>query len=302
MDAAFFSSLQNKDPKTAALELLKKAEEQKAAERAALAEKEAIRLEALAQTVSPSLAPAATTLNSLFGTRLDPGAFDSSVEQLTKPVATTGATRSSGLETIALRSLLEKEDEKSTEKKPTKGEEAKDKNFAEKYNEFISLGGISELQRNLQALDLLEKKLETEKGLTGASVGLLPKIARDVLNPEASVVQEELERIVQGTLKQTLGTAFTAAEGERVINRAYNPVLPQPENLRRVKDLKKYLRRLADAKIKSTKYYEEKGTLTGFKGEVPEDLKENFSIDDGLKSKMTPSQEKVLELLRKGKK
>jgi hypothetical protein len=65
-----------------------------------------------------------------------------------------------------------------------------------------------------------------------------------------------------------LGAQFTEKEGERLISRAYNPVLSQPENKKRVDRLIKQIQSAAEAKLEASRYFMAKGTLEGWKGKL----------------------------------
>lgn len=158
----------------------------------------------------------------------------------------------------------------------TPAEEQLDKDFAKTYNDFVSQGGYSSVQKNLEQLGGIRKKLaptddEIAEGAektnaTGPVIGLLPKFARDIVTPKGAAIEDEVTEVVQQNLRTILGPQFTEKEGTRLIDRAYNPRLDEKENAKRVQRLENQIKRAADAKVQASKYYEQHGTLKGWKG------------------------------------
>jgi hypothetical protein len=74
-------------------------------------------------------------------------------------------------------------------------------------------------------------------------------------------------------MKATLGAQFTEKEGANVIKRAYNPALPESENIKKIMAVQKELREIARAKKMAVDYYEANNfSLEGYKGPRPEQL------------------------------
>lgn len=184
--------------------------------------------------------------------------------------------------------------------KLTKGQEAVDRTFAKTYEDFYASGGIAGIQRSLGALEDAKAALAKGKGLTGPAVGVIPKGVRDVINPESSAIQEQVEQVVQSSLRQTLGAQFTEKEGQMVIKRAYNPALSEAENIKRIDAVKKEIEGIAAAKAAAAAYFEENGTLAGYKGPRVEDLK-NKLLNEPKGAPVSDARQKLLEQLR-GKK
>ena len=74
---------------------------------------------------------------------------------------------------------------------------------------------------------------------------------------------------MQRNLRLILGAQFTEKEGQRLIARAYNPSLSEQENAKRVRNLIKQMQSAAEAKASAARYFEENGTLAGWKGKLP---------------------------------
>lgn len=158
----------------------------------------------------------------------------------------------------------------ATAEKPSKGQEQVDKEFAKQYSEFVVGGGFADVQKGLNNLKLATDKLETSKNLTGPLVGMLPGSIR----PESKAVQDMVQEVAQRNLRLVLGPQFTEKEGAQVMARAYDPTLPEKENLRRVKNLTAQIETAAKAKQAAANYFNTHGTLKGYQG------KTTFSISD----------------------
>ena len=147
----------------------------------------------------------------------------------------------------------------------TEGQKAIDKSFSKEYGDFVLKGGFADVQKGLRQLDEAINILETEGG-TGAFVGNLPDSLAAIVNKSGLKAQELVSEVVQRNLRLILGAQFTEKEGERLINRAFNPRLSEEENIKRVKRLADSIKRAAEQKRKSAEYFEKFGTLKGFKG------------------------------------
>lgn len=152
--------------------------------------------------------------------------------------------------------------------KPTKAQEAVDSQYGKDYVEFIS-GGAADANKALGELDAVIKQIEGGANLTGPVLGALPKFVKDRVASEAAAAQETVESTVQRSLRAILGAQFTEKEGERLIARAYNPSLPESENLIRVRRLFQQLQEGFENKAAAARYYEQNGTLRGFTGKLP---------------------------------
>ena len=65
-----------------------------------------------------------------------------------------------------------------------------------------------------------------------------------------------------------MGAQFTEKEGERLIQRAYNPKLSEAENARRIGALADSVQESLEAKRAAAEYFEQNGTLRGYSGSV----------------------------------
>lgn len=153
----------------------------------------------------------------------------------------------------------------------SKGQEAVDKKFADEYVDFKAAGGFADVQKGLGQLNEVLGSLESGKGITGGFAEKLPiygDASRTVWNPEGQAVKDSVEEVVQRNLRLILGAQFTEKEGARLIARAYNPALGDAENAKRVRRLITQIGTAAKAKQEAADYFEQNGTLTGFKGKI----------------------------------
>jgi hypothetical protein len=146
---------------------------------------------------------------------------------------------------------------------------AVDNKFAAEYVDFVVNGGYADAVKQLDQLDESLELLTSGKTRTGPLVGNLPDFAMAFLSPDTVKAKEAVQEVVQRTLRVVLGAQFTEKEGERLIARAYNDRLSPEVNAERVGRLMKQIRTMADSKMDAARYYDENGTLLGWKGELP---------------------------------
>lgn len=176
----------------------------------------------------------------------------------------------------------------ATSQQPAKGtvaQQAVDRNFAKDYNDYIALGGFFESMKGIDKVNSVGNELENDESLTGPMVGLTPDWARSFTNPKAIDVRQNLEDVVQRGMRQIMGPQFTENEGKRLIDRAYNPSLPTSYNAARVKKLTEMMKQMAKAKNEAVNYYEENGTLAGFKGAKINSIDDILAEIDQIKPK-----------------
>ena len=100
--------------------------------------------------------------------------------------------------------------------------------------------------------------------ISGPWLSLLPEEVRKRVYPDSAVAQKRAESIIQGSLKATLGSQFTKAEGDRFLARAYDPALNEAENYRRLMEVAAEIEAIANAKEEAVNYMRKNGTLEGF--------------------------------------
>lgn len=198
------------------------------------------------------------------------------------PVSGSGLTGDQGVV-----GATQSQNEQVQQSRQTAAGKAVDEQFAKDYVAFTSGGGAQDAAKQLAQLEDVTKMLQEGNHLTGPVRGMLPDTVRNITNPEAVEARERVEEVVQRSLRAILGAQFTENEGKRLIARAYNPSLPESENLIRVNRLLTQLHQAFDAKQSASRYFEQNGTLAGWKGKLPSIS--DFNPDQGsLKSAPQP--------------
>jgi hypothetical protein len=146
------------------------------------------------------------------------------------------------------------------------GQKARDTSFAKEYATFSDLGGKSVIDKNLLALDEAIALLEADPNLTGTTSQVLDATGTlSAVKPNAQKVKDLAGGVIQGNLRQVLGGQFASKEGEQLLARAFNIAQPGDDNLKRLKSLKTQIEDAARIKTAAGEYFEEYGTLKGFK-------------------------------------
>jgi hypothetical protein len=167
------------------------------------------------------------------------------------------------IDLLKLMDQRKRANEKGKELNLTPGEKKRDEDFAKKANEWDATGGFASFAGNLDRLKGSVVELEKDGDLANT---VMPKFMRDIFKPESSKTQEDIEFVAQQSLKQILGGQFSKEEGAQLIQRTYNPRLPDEVNVRKLNTLIKQLDVQGRAKQAALDYFKENGTLKGFKG------------------------------------
>jgi hypothetical protein len=137
--------------------------------------------------------------------------------------------------------------------------------------DFTVGGGFSDVQKGLTQLENAKQMLQQqpEGKITGKYVGVQDDTGiLKYTNPVAQDTKEQVQEIAQRNLRLILGPQFTAKEGEALINRVYNPALPQSVNVKRLELLQEQMSSAAKTKQEAVEYYNTNGTLKGFTGKI----------------------------------
>tara|TARA_R110002050_G_scaffold132867_1_gene255093 strand:- start:825 stop:2243 length:1419 start_codon:yes stop_codon:yes gene_type:complete len=148
----------------------------------------------------------------------------------------------------------------------TPAEKALDTKFSTDIYTEWKYGGASDAQKGIAQLNSAAKALEENADLTGPGTSFWPNAVRAWWNPKSVDIEERVTEIVQRNLRLILGAQFTENEGKRLIARAYNIDLKAKTNAERVRRLVKQIALAAQAKQSAADWYEEHGTLQGWKG------------------------------------
>lgn len=150
----------------------------------------------------------------------------------------------------------------------TPGQEAVDKKFADTYLSWIDGGGAATASR-IATLNSAVERLSSGQPLTGPIVGITPEFAEAWVNPQATALRQDVQSAVVEGLRQALGAQFTEKEGTRILNLAFDRSLPPAENKKRVQRLISATQAALDAKANAVAYFEDKGTMQGYRYRAP---------------------------------
>jgi hypothetical protein len=160
----------------------------------------------------------------------------------------------------------------------TPGRKAADMAFGKDYVEWTG-GGASDVDKSLAEMKSALADIQSDESLTGPTVGKIPDFVRTFTNPKAVDVQQRVANTVQRSLRPILGSQFTENEAKRIIQNAYNPQLSTKENAVRVGRIADQISQMKQAKQEMADYFEQYGTLTGYKGRMPSS--NSISFDEG---------------------
>lgn len=128
-------------------------------------------------------------------------------------------------------------------------------------------GNASDFFDKIQQLRSAVNVLKSGQKLTGPVFSRLPAIIREAVNPTSVDVRADVEKVIQASLRETLGAQFTEKEGTQLLARTYNPALPETMVAGNVEaELNKILA-IAKSREAMARYYEENNTLKGYKPE-----------------------------------
>lgn len=158
--------------------------------------------------------------------------------------------------------------------KLTEGQKALDKAYAKDYADYVAGGGFAQAKGDISKLDKVLEEMEKNKDMFTGPVDTLTETlggfeaVRAVTNPRLQDLKDRLEQIIQQDLRKTLGAQFTEKEGKLFMERSFNPKLGAKENIDRLRMFVADVKKRAEQKDRSAKYFEKHGTLQGFKGDT----------------------------------
>lgn len=174
----------------------------------------------------------------------------------------------------------------------TPGQEAADKKFAGDFIDFVT-GGYADVQKQLDQLREASAALGSGRAISGPIIGNVPDAVLAATNPQAVATKEAIQEVAQRNLRLILGAQFTEKEGERLIARVFNPRLSEAENKKRVDRLIRQIETAAQAKLDAAEYFQQHGSLTGWKGRLPR--LSDFEPDFVKKEPQAPSVDDLLK-------
>lgn len=150
----------------------------------------------------------------------------------------------------------------------SKGQDKVDTTYAPEYVKNIVEGGIGDTLTQVESLENVAARLRGGEKLSGRMFAAIPESMLPVSHPQVAAARDDVLNTVQRSLREILGAQFTENEGALLLKRSYDVRLPPEENARRVERLARQLRVAAEAKASAARYFEERGTLTGYRGKV----------------------------------
>tara|TARA_R110002153_G_scaffold177494_1_gene330708 strand:+ start:43 stop:1299 length:1257 start_codon:yes stop_codon:yes gene_type:complete len=166
----------------------------------------------------------------------------------------------------------------------TAGQINSDKEFGTWYTkEWLVKGGGSTEGTYIESLagvrNVLAEAEKTGESITSVGQGILSKypILQAYFNEEGAIAQDRVAGVAQLSLKAILGGQFSEREGELLIQRAFNPSLPEAENIERLTQLINRIQMAESYKKQITAHWEKNGTLDGFS--APKYVEEDFRSD-----------------------
>lgn len=148
------------------------------------------------------------------------------------------------------------------------GFKAMDQAFAPLAVEWRTGGGADALAQIVKIEDVIGR-VDRGENISGGVTGFAPDLLRAIVDPNAQDAKETVEDVVQRNLRVILGAQFTAAEGERLVARAFNPRLSPEVNRKRLQRLFTQMRLAAQQKEEMVNYFTSNGSLMGFNGRQP---------------------------------
>lgn len=147
----------------------------------------------------------------------------------------------------------------------TSGQSKVDDEFAKEYVQWQALGGYAGLEENLDLLGRALEIVESSDTISGPVFGRLPKFIQQMVNPASQDVKADVEKVIQQSLKQILGGQFAQKEADQLFARSYDTTQQEDSNADRIRSTLNSLREMGRARNDSMRYFEENGTITGWK-------------------------------------
>jgi len=151
----------------------------------------------------------------------------------------------------------------------TPGQKAADVAFGKSYSDWNAEGGRTTVEKNLgllqDSINELKQPGEITGGLSTKIPGFKSDVAQSELNPQMLQVRDKARTAIQTSLRPILGAQFAAIEGEQIMNRAFDPKLNDEQNAQRLQAEFNAIQAMANDRDNAARYYEENGTLAGYK-------------------------------------
>lgn len=154
------------------------------------------------------------------------------------------------------------------EKKLTPGQQTGDRVFAVKWNQYAAQGGREASEQQLDRVSKAAERLEElNPGRLARAGSIAPDALRGFIQPKYKAIEQDARSAVTALLRKTLGAQFTEKEGERIFSQTFDPTLRPEQNSERLRDLERVLRGEINSLEEAGNYFDEFGTLTGFRSQ-----------------------------------
>ncbi len=144
------------------------------------------------------------------------------------------------------------------------GFEDANKEFQKQYVAWRA-GSAEDFFDKIKQLQKAVRVLRSGKQITGPLFNQLPPLVKTLTSPQSTDVRSDVEKIVQGALRETLGAQFTQVEGDRLLARIFDPNLPEEFVAENVEAELNKIAALAKSREAMSRYYEENSTLKGYR-------------------------------------
>jgi hypothetical protein len=144
------------------------------------------------------------------------------------------------------------------------GEKARDVSFAKEYSQFFDAGGYAGVEANLKSLDTSLDALKAGKATKAE--GFVPDKIGEVFFPDTAEIRTNVTSVLIQGLKDTFGGQLSDGERRAMVESAYVSAADPKANAKRIEALKSKILEAAKAKEEAAQYFEENGTLAGYKG------------------------------------
>ena len=145
------------------------------------------------------------------------------------------------------------------------GQNKQDADYVKDLNDWRG-GGKPSFEKNLTRLEEAKAKLEKYKGggygISGPVSGRMPEALR---SEESRTLEQDVKAAAQASMKAALGASFTENEGKRIMAAAYDPSLSPEQNIKKIDAAIKELKDTGGSNESRASYFEEHGTLSGWK-------------------------------------
>ena len=165
------------------------------------------------------------------------------------------------------------------------GFEDANKEFQKQYVAWRA-GSAEDFFDKINQLQKAVRVLRSGKQITGPLFNQLPPLVKTLTSPQSTDVRSDVEKIVQGALRETLGAQFTQVEGDRLLARIFDPNLPEQFVAENVEAELNKIAALAKSREAMSRYYEENSTLKGYRPDewLPK-VEADFKVMQGVPAK-----------------